>query len=150
MKKIGLFLLAFAMIFYIVGCGERAKEQGETEMTVKIVFKIEETELSASLVENAATKALIERLETSPITVKMDDYGGWEKVGSLGFNLPTSNSQITALPCEFVLYQGNRLVIFYGSNSWSYTRLGRFDDLTAEQLKTILGSGSVTVAISLK
>ena len=80
----------------------------------------------------------------------MSDYGGWEKVGSFGFSLPTSNEQITAQPCEFVLYQGNQLVIFYGSNSWSYTRLGKIDNITQSELIAILGTGNVTVTLSLE
>ncbi len=108
------------------------------------------TVLTATLVENSATEVLKERLMSAPITIDMEDYGGWEKVGGFGFSLPTSNSQITAEPCEFVLYQGNQLVIFYGSNSWSYTRLGKIDNITQAELKEILGSGNVTVTLSLK
>ena len=115
----------------------------------KITFTIGERELSASLVENAATEVLAERLETGPITIEMNDYGGWEKVGSFGFSLPAINEQMTAQPCDFVLYQGNQLVIFYGSNSWSYTPLGRIDGVESAELKQILGSGDVTVTISL-
>lgn len=115
----------------------------------KITFTIGERELSASLVENAATEVLAERLETGPITIEMNDYGGWEKVGSFGFSLPASNEQMTAQPCDYVLYQGNQLVIFYGSNSWSYTPLGRIDGVESAELKQILGSGDVTVTISL-
>lgn len=115
----------------------------------KITFTIGERVLSASLVENAATEVLAERLETGPITIEMNDYGGWEKVGSFGFSLPASNEQMTAQPCDFVLYQGNQLVIFYGSNSWSYTPLGRIDGVESAELKQILGSGDVTVTISL-
>lgn len=115
----------------------------------KITFTIGERELSASLVENAATEVLAERLETGPITIEMNDYGGWEKVGSFGFSLPASNEQMTAQPCDYVLYQGNQLVIFYVSNSWSYTPLGRIDGVESAELKQILGSGDVTVTISL-
>ena len=115
----------------------------------KITFTIGERELSASLVENAATEVLAERLETGPITIEMNDYGGWEKVGSFGFSLPASNEQMTAQPCDYVLYQGNQLVIFYVSNSWSYTPLGRIVGVESAELKQILGSGDVTVTISL-
>lgn len=105
--------------------------------------------LTATLVDNSATKELVEKLKTAPITINMSDYGGWEKVGGFGFNLPTSNEQITAQPCEFVLYQGNQLVVFYGSNSWSYTRLGKIDNITQAELQEILGDGDVTITLSL-
>lgn len=118
-------------------------------MENKITFTIGETQLSATLAENTATEELIKRLKTAPLTIEMRDYGGWEKVGSFGFDLPASDEEITARPCEFVLYQGNQLVIFYGSNSWSYTRLGKFENVTQAELKQILGSGNVTITLSL-
>ena len=116
----------------------------------KVYLTIGNTTLTATLAENSATEALKERLKTGPITIDMSDYGGWEKVGSFGFSLPTSNEQITAQPCEFVLYQGNQLVIFYGSNSWSYTRLGKIDNITQAELIAILGEGNVTITLSLE
>ncbi len=122
----------------------------ETEIeSMQIYFTIGNTTLAATLEDNTATAALKERLKTSPITIEMSDYGGFEKVGGLGFDLPTSNEQITTQPCDFVLYQGNQLVIFYGSNSWSYTRLGKITGVTSAQLKTVLGNGSVSVTLSL-
>lgn len=114
-------------------------------MNSPVYLKIGDTTLTAELEDNAATRALMSKL---PVTVDLRDYGGWEKVGDLGFSLPTSNEQITAKPCDFVLYQGNQLVIFYGSNSWSYTRLGRIQNLNASQLREILGSGNVTVTLT--
>ncbi len=150
-RKILAILLALAAVFALAGVTACADDGGGGGyMENKIVFTIGETELTATLVDNSATKALADRLKESPVTINMSDYGGWEKVGSFGFDLPTSNEQITAQPCEFVLYQGNQLVIFYGSNSWSYTRLGKIDDVTQERLIEILGTGSVTVTLSLK
>ena len=73
----------------------------------------------------------------------MNDYAGFEKVGSLGTSLPTSNSQTTAQPGDIVLYNGNQIVVFYGTNSWSYTRLGHINDLTGWE--DALGSGDVTI-----
>lgn len=149
-RKILTILLALTVLFMftVTACTD---DDGKVEyMDSKIVFTIGENELTASLVDNSATQALTEKLKTAPITINMSDYGGWEKVGDLGFDLPTSNEQITAQPCEFVLYQGNQLVIFYGSNSWSYTRLGKINGVTQAELKEILGMGSVTITLSLK
>lgn len=78
----------------------------------------------------------------------MSDYAGFEKVGSLGQSLPTENSRITARSGDIVLYQGNQIVMFYGSNSWSYTRLGKIDDLAGWQ--EALGNGDVTVTLSMQ
>ncbi len=104
---------------------------------------------TATLADNAATEALSGLLADGPVTVSMHDYGGWEKVGDLPQSLPTSNTQITARPGDIMLYQGYQMVIFYGDNSWSYTRLGRIDGATASNLRSWLGNGSVDVTLSL-
>ncbi len=108
-------------------------------------------ELVATLVSNSSTKALQEFIKQNggSITINMSNYGGFEKVGSLGTNLPTSNSQITTTTCDIMLYQGNSIVIFYGSNSWSYTRLGKIENATKETLLAVLGNGTVSVTFSL-
>ncbi len=92
---------------------------------------------------------LVELLQKGDITISADDYGGWEKVGDLPESFPSANSQMTTQPGDFVLYAGDQFVLFYGSNSWSYTRFGHIDNVTASELKSILGSGSVTLTLSL-
>ena len=103
---------------------------------------------SATLEENEAVSALVEMMRESPVVIQMSDYSGFEKVGSLGTSLPTSNSQTTTQAGDIVLYNGNQIVIFYGSNSWNYTRLGYIDDLTGWE--EALGRGDVTVIFSLQ
>lgn len=115
----------------------------------KILLEIGGKTMTASLVDNAATHELLSLLQKGPITIKMNDYGGFEKVGMLPKSLPTSNSQITTEPGDIMLYQGNNMVIFYGSNSWSYTRLGKIDKATSDNLRQFLGAGSVSLNISL-
>ncbi|MDE6394328.1 MAG: hypothetical protein K2K77_03205, partial [Duncaniella sp.] len=88
-------------------------------------------------------------LGSSPITVSMEDYGGFEKVGELPRSLPTSNSQITTVAGDIMLYQGDNIVIFYGSNTWSYTRLGKIDNATSAEIREFLGSGDIELTISL-
>lgn len=102
---------------------------------------------SAAFAETSGAQALKELLSNGPITISMSDYGGFEKVGSLGQSLTTSDSQTTTQSGDIVLYQGNQIVIFYGSNSWSYTRLGKINDLTG--WADALGSGDVSVTLSL-
>ena len=97
---------------------------------------------------DTAVDALVEMMEAGPVTIRMSDYAGFEKVGPLGTSLPASNRQTTTQAGDIVLYQGNQIVIFYGSNSWSYTRLGRVEDLTGWE--EVLGSGDVTVTFSLE
>ena len=103
---------------------------------------------TATLEENTAVDALVEMMEQEPVTIQMSDYSGFEKVGPLGTSLPTSNQQTTTQAGDIVLYQGNQIVMFYGSNSWSSTRLGHIDDLTGWE--EALGSGDVTATFSLE
>ena len=77
----------------------------------------------------------------------MSMYGGFEQVGSMGQSLPRNDVQTTTHYGDIVLYSGNQIVIFYGSNTWSYTRLGHVD-LTQEEMTELLGGGDVTVTIS--
>lgn len=115
----------------------------------KITITAGERTATATLADNAATSELTALLASGPITVDMTDYGGFEKVGSLTRRFTTSDSHITTVPGDIMLYQGNQMVIFYGSNSWSYTPLGHIDGASAESVKTLLGSGRVTVTLSL-
>ena len=120
----------------------------EDNGVMNMIVQVGGSTFIATLEENAAVNALMEMMEQGPVTIRMSDYSGFEKVGPLGTSLPTSNSRTTTRPGDIVLYQGNQIVIFYGSNSWSYTRLGHIDDLTGWE--EALGSGDVTVTFSLE
>ena len=120
------------------------EENSEMQMNVQVGGST----FTATLEENEAVNELVKMMEQGPVTIQMSDYSGFEKVGSLGTSLPASNRQTTTRAGDIVLYQGNQLVIFYGSNSWSYTRLGHIDDLTGWE--EALGSGEVTVTFSLE
>lgn len=105
--------------------------------------------LTATLVENSSTAALKELLAEGPISINMQDYGNMEKVGGIGTNLPTNDEQITTEPGDLILFQGSAFVIYYAPNSWNFTRLGKIDNVTQEELRPVLGSGNVTVTLSL-
>ncbi|MBS7525304.1 hypothetical protein KHM83_01290 [Fusibacter paucivorans] len=107
------------------------------------------TVLTATLVNNSSVDALKTLLEDGPIVIDMKDYGSMEKVGGIGTNLPTNNEQITTEAGDIILYQGSALVIYYEPNSWSFTRLGKIDDISKADLKKLLGTGSVQVTLSL-
>lgn len=124
-------------------------EQGEEEnRKMQMNVQVGGSTFTAALEENEAVDALVEMMEQGPVTIRMSDYSGFEKVGHLGTGLPASNQQTTTQAGDIVLYQGNQIVMFYGSNSWSYTRLGHIDDLTGWE--EALGSGDVTVTFSLE
>ena len=86
-------------------------------------------------------------MEKAPISIEMDDYSGFEKVGPLGKSLPSDNRKMTTQAGDIVLYSGNQIVMFYGSNSWEYTGIGRIDDLSGWE--DALGTGSVTAVFSI-
>ena len=111
---------------------------------MKMTVQVGESTFTATLEENAAVDALVEMMEHGSVTIQMSDYAGFEKVGALGSSLPTSNRQTTTQAGDIVLYQGNQIVLFYGSNSWSYTRLGKIDDLTG--WTEALGGGGLSDA----
>jgi hypothetical protein len=112
-------------------------------------IQIGDTVLTATLVENSSVDALREALSEGPLTVTMHDYGSMEKVGPLGMDLPRNDEQITAEAGDIILYQGSALVIYYAPNSWNFTRLGKINNVTAEELREILGDGNVTITLSL-
>lgn len=125
---------------------EPAAEEQEAA-AMKMQVQAGDRTFSATLESNAAAEALVEMMKAGPIEIQMSDYSGFEKVGSLGTSLPAEDKQTTTQAGDIVLYTGNQIVMFYGSNSWSYTRLGRIDDLTGWE--EALGSGDITVRFSL-
>lgn len=122
----------------------------EQEVT-KMYLTIDGNKIEVELAENSSVDALVEILKQGDIVYTANDYGGFEKVGSLGHTLPTDNSQITTQAGDVILYSGNQIVLFYGSNSWSYTRLGTINGYSVNELRDLLraGKGSVQVTISL-
>ena len=126
---------------------------GETDTTMPETIKITVSgkALPVKIEENEATKALVAALREASITYEAHDYGGFEKVGPLGLTLPANNSQITTQPGDVILYSSNQIVLFYGSNTWSYTRLGKIQYESLDELKSFLkaGEGNISVTLSL-
>lgn len=120
----------------------------EASKMMKMNVQVGGSSFTASLEDNVGADSFAEMMKKAPVVINMRDYAGFEKVGALGTNLPTSNSQTTAQPGDIVLYNGNQIVIFYGSNSWSYTQLGKIDDLSGWE--EALGGENVTVTFSVK
>ena len=130
---------------------QKEKEEEDTTMPDQIQITISGNSLPVVLEDNAATRALVDALRKAPITYTARDYGGFEKVGALGRSLPANDSQMTTQPGDVILYSGNQVVLFYGSNSWSYTRLGKIRYSTLDALKAFLkaGGGDILVTLSL-
>ena len=98
--------------------------------------------------QNESVEALKQLTAEKPLTINMSMYGGFEQVGSIGQNLPKNDVQTTTSAGYIVLYSGNQIVVFYGSNSWAYTRLGKITDKSASQMKDLLGNGDVTITFT--
>lgn len=161
MKKLFILFMVFVLVMNFTACENEAKssdsepssvERKETEevgdMTaMKMRVTIGEQSFTATLENNDATHELVKMMEKAPISIEMDDYSGFEKVGPLGKRLPIDNRQMTTQAGDIVLYSGNQIVMFYGSNSWDYTKIGRIDDLSGWE--DALGAGSVTVVFSI-
>lgn len=120
----------------------------EETMAEKMILQIGDSTFTATLENNAAVDDFVEMMNDAPVIIQMNDYSGFEKVGSLGADLPADDSRTTTHAGDVVLYNGNQIVIFYGSNSWSYTRIGKIDDLSGWE--DALGNGDVTVTFSLE
>ena len=122
-------------------------EQLEEEEGSIMQMKIDDTLVTVAWEENESVDALLALAERDPLTIQMSMYGGFEQVGSIGQRLPRNDEQTTTSAGDIVLYSGNQIVVFYGSNSWAYTRLGRITDKTADEMAALLGNGNVTITI---
>jgi hypothetical protein len=139
--------LIFAAIFLSVFLGSAVNAEDISTDTVKL--KINNSTFDVKLENNSATEELINHLKNGNITVEAVDYGNFEKVGSLGFSLPTNDENIETASGDIVLYQGNQISLFYESHSWSYTKIGKIQNVSSDELKGILGSGDVKLTFSL-
>lgn len=120
------------------------------EKTTMLTMKINGKAVDVAWESNESVTALRRMAETGDVTVQTSAYGGFEQVGSLGTSLPRNDVQTTTSAGDIVLYSGNQIVLFYGSNSWAYTRLGRITGMSARELRDLLGGSGATVTLSLE
>ena len=131
--------------------GSGSGTSGVTEVSqMEITIDVRGNKLTAALADSTAAKELAEKLEAEPVTVLLNEYGGFEKVGDLPWSLTKTDESIETEPGDIMLYQGDQMTIFYNSNSWSYTKLGHIEDTTQEELKALFGEGDITITLSLK
>ncbi len=161
MKKAVVSLIVTGMLVSLTACGSRTAKDAENIMgdTVTDSENMEDnamkitagdTTFMATLANNSSVEALKELLAEGPLTIDMSDYASMEKVGPIGTDLPRNDEQITTGAGDVILYQGNSLVINYDTNSWNFTRIGKIEGVTGEELLEALGSGDVTVTFSLE
>ena len=118
-------------------------EQESDTMVMAINGKI----VSVEWEDNESVEALMDLVSKEPLSIRMSMYGGVEQVGSIGTSLPRNDIQTTTEAGDIVLYSGDQIVVFYGSNSWAYTRLGRITDKNEDELAKMLGKEDVTISI---
>ena len=126
--------------------GEQAATKAITEQILKI--EVNGNTLYADFEDNSSAEALKEKLQAGSLTLEMEDYGGFEKVGDLPFSLPTNDENITTSAGDVILYQGNKLTIYYDTNTWSFTKVAKIRDADSS-LKSKLGEGTVKVTLSI-
>ena len=154
MKKTLLsFLIFIALsISYVWGSGRQSASSKNSEGVLPMKLNIlinNKDNLTASLFDNSSSRAFVELLKEKDLVITMNDFGNFEKVGSLPKALPRNDTHITTSAGDIILYQGNQITIYYDKNSWSFTRLGKIDGLSQSDLKKILGTGSITAQFSL-
>ena len=149
-KFLALVLCALSLCVFASACSggsenENWEESGEMYLTVN------GNKLKVTLADNSSVYALTEILKEGDITFTADENGDFEMYGDIGHNLPTNNTQISATAGDVILYAGRYLCLFFGSNSYSYTRIGKIEGYSASELRTLLGAsaGSVQVTVSL-
>lgn len=148
MKKLIIMAALFVLgILLMLSACEAGKGQNVGDKMLQM--KIGDTAVAVHWEDAAAVHALKELCANAPLTIRMSMYGGFEQVGPVGRNLPRDDRQITTVPGDIVLYSGNRIVVFYGSNSWSYTKLGHISDKSNAELAKLLGNGDITLTLSM-
>ena len=125
---------------------DTAHETEETEMLLQM--RIDDTNVTVDWEQNESVEALKNLCQDRPLTIRMSMYCGFEQVGAIGQSLPRKDSRTTTEAGDIVLYSGDQIVVFYGSNSWAYTRLGHIRDKSAQEMAELLGNGDVTITIN--
>ena len=171
-KNIIISAICVAMMLSISACSDEGKasnedqnmksvtsqsenvdvESSEDEMEVRetaMTMTIGDTKVNVDWEANSSVDALKELVSSGPLSIDMSMYGGFEQVGSIGQSLPREDKQTTTASGDIVLYSGNQLVVFYGSNSWAYTRLGHISDKTDAEIEALLSKGDVTITLSI-
>jgi len=129
---------------------EMGKKDETTLTDNQIRIMVGNSSFIVNLEDNETAKALRKMLTDEELTISASNYGGFEKVCQLGKTLPHNDKQITTEAGDVMLYSGNQIVFFYGANSWSYTKLGKVEDLNEEELESILSGSETDITLSIK
>ena len=150
-----LFDMGYTNIYEFGGIidwtGEVVKESEQVKMDPIAIpgLKVKDKYYSIVFESNSSAEAFFEKIKKEPLMIEMHDYGSFEKVGDLPWSLPTDDEKITTQPGDIILYQGNKLTIYYDENTWTFTKIGSILDVDAKELREALGNGDVTVEFSV-
>lgn len=151
MKKIFCSFIALCLLSFSACAQSQKSTKEDSDMTsTKINVTVNGIINTATLVDNSSTKALVELLKKGDVIVHTDDYGGFEKVGEFGSTLPQNNTQINTNPGDIILYLGNKICFYYGTNSWNFTRLGKLDMTDEKEIRKFLNAGNGKTEIVLR
>ena len=135
---------------------DTSKPEKPTDLTqetdaenMELIMKIDGTEVSVAWENNESVDAIRKLAASGGLEINMSMYGGFEQVGSIGQSIPKSDKKTTTKAGDIVLYSGNQVVVFYGSNSWAYTRLGRITGKTKQELAEMLGKKNVVLSFEI-
>ena len=128
------------------------ESEPEAQMTdeekTDMKLKIGDAEVPVTWEENEYVDALAALAAEGPLTIQLSMYGGFEQVGPIGQSIISDDQQTTTQAGDVVLYSGDQIVVFYGSNSWAYTRLGHVD-LSQKEMEDLLGNGDVMLTLQM-
>lgn len=124
-----------------------AAMEDRMEQENELILSVNGTPLNVIWENNDTVDELIAYAQNEKIVVDTTLYGGFEQVGSLPQSFSRNDVQMTTAPGDIVLYSGNQLVVFFGSNSWSYTTLGHIEGLSEQELSELLGADTAVVKI---
>ena len=150
MKRLVLHIYIMFMALTAMACQSNEVEATPSDKSANTMnITINGKTVSCQLVDNSSTRALLAQLEKGDITYEADDYGNFEKVGNIGFSLPQNNESITTTAGDVILYQGNNICLYYDTNAWTFTRLGKIEGLSKDEIKTFLNTGGGSVKVTL-
>jgi hypothetical protein len=142
-----LLVIVFGVIYFIRKDEVKVEE---TEEIKQILISIDNRDLIVNLEKNSSAEELYKKLKDNHVTIDAHDYNNYEKVGDLGFELPTNDEFITTKSGDLILYEGNKITLYYDTNSYKFTKLGHVINFDGMDLKDFLGSGSVKMTLSRK